>query len=504
MRECKANARLFIVGIFVFGLLGGCAIEPKKLTDEEISERIDKDINFIESHGEPVTGPITLSEAMARALKYNLDYRLEWSKQVLAQTELNLAEYQLLPDLVAQTGFHHRSNFSGARSRSLLTGQESLQFSTSQDRDIFDANLELSWNVLDFGLSYYRAKQTANDVLIAEEEKRKVIHRLLQNVRTAYWRSVAAKRLQDRLEAVKDDVERALSQSEEITDRRLDTPLRSLRYRRELIDINRQIQELEENFRIARIQLASLMNIRDPSRIVVVIPEGQPVAPELELSLEEFEEQALRKRPEIRQVDYQKRNAEHAARAALLELLPVPRLAVGQYYNDNSFLFNNDWLLAGAQVSWNLLKLLSYPAIKDKAEAEKQTMDARSLTLSMAILTQVKVSMAQYLLSLKQYNTQESFLQTQSRIDEQVNAMAEANTVGRQEAIREQMNTLLAELRYSVANSNLQKAYANLLMASGLEPQIEAPKNKTLQELTDALQARWSEPSVRGVAVSSN
>lgn len=483
--------RRVLILIVCAGLLSGCVAQPKELTDQEVSERAEEDLDFIDNFGEPLTEPLTLARAMARALKYNLDYRLEWSQRVLAETELDLSRYELLPDLVAQAGFNSRSNFSGASSRSLLSDEESLEFSTSQDRDIFNANLELSWNVLDFGISYYRAKQAANEVLIAEEEKRKVIHRLLQNVRTAYWRAVAAERLEPRLAVVKSDVEQALERSRRISEGNLDDPLQSLRYRRELIDIKRQIEELEENFRMARIQLASLMSIRDPSQLEVVVPRRAAGSVELEHTLDELEKTALRQRPEIRQVDYRKRNAEHAARAAVMDMLPVPRLYVSQNYNDNSFLFNNDWLVAGSQVSWNLLRFVRYPAVKRKAEAEQQALDARSLTLSMAILTQVKVGMAQFLLSSKQLETQTAHTEVQSLIDDQVDALASTQRIGKQTRIRESMNTLLSEIRYNVARANLHKSHANLLMAAGLDPQIGSLEDKTVEEVERILLDAW-------------
>ena len=71
------------------------------------------------------------------------------------------------------------SNYSGGVGRSLITGQQqNLQPFTSSEKNVFSADLSLSWNVLDFGLSYIRAKQAADDVLIAEEERRRVANRV--------------------------------------------------------------------------------------------------------------------------------------------------------------------------------------------------------------------------------------------------------------------------------------------------------------------------------------
>ncbi|MGH9895393.1 MAG: TolC family protein, partial [bacterium] len=93
----------------------------------------------------------------------------------------------MLPQFVSNLSYNARDKFSGASSRSLITGRQSLESSTSSDRDVGEVELGLVWNVLDFGVSYYRAKQAADRVLIAEEQKRKAVNRIAQEVRTAYW-----------------------------------------------------------------------------------------------------------------------------------------------------------------------------------------------------------------------------------------------------------------------------------------------------------------------------
>jgi len=104
---------------------------------------------------------------MARALKYNLDFRVGVMEEALAQRQLDLSRFDLLPELVLESGYAGRDKFNGASSRSLITGQQSVETSTSSDRDIISARLGLTWNVLDFGLSYVRAQQQADRVMIA-------------------------------------------------------------------------------------------------------------------------------------------------------------------------------------------------------------------------------------------------------------------------------------------------------------------------------------------------
>ena len=177
----------------------GCSVTPQVLTEEEITMRVSQDLQNLTKDQDPIKGPIDLYEAMARALSYNLDTKVEVMKTLLAHQQLDVSHYNMLPRLVSNAVYDRRDNFSGARSRSLLTGQTSLEPSTSADLGVFTTDLTLSWDILDFGLSYVRAQQAADDVLIAEEVKRRVANRVIREVRSAYWRAVSAKRILPKL-----------------------------------------------------------------------------------------------------------------------------------------------------------------------------------------------------------------------------------------------------------------------------------------------------------------
>lgn len=84
---------------------------------------------------EPVTAPITLHDAMARALKYNLEARLKVMEKLTAQRQLDLSTFDMLPKMAAEAGYVTRSNVSASSSESVLSGTTSLRPSTSQDRN---------------------------------------------------------------------------------------------------------------------------------------------------------------------------------------------------------------------------------------------------------------------------------------------------------------------------------------------------------------------------------
>ena len=114
--------------------LSSCAIKPIPLTTDEVRSRVQEDRAVLTKDQEPVSGPIDLYEAMARALKYNLDARVELMHTMLAQTQLDLSYYAMLPRLAANAGFDGRNNFTGGFARSLITGNQILEPFTSADR----------------------------------------------------------------------------------------------------------------------------------------------------------------------------------------------------------------------------------------------------------------------------------------------------------------------------------------------------------------------------------
>lgn len=484
----------FLVGLVVMGLPLmdlGCAVMPTPLTQDEIQLRVQEDLAQLTHYQEPVARPITLFEAMARALKYNLETRVQGLKEMVTHRQLDLAHFDMLPKVVADAAYNGRSNFAGASSRSLETGQQSLVSSTSSEKNIFTANLALSWDVLDFGLSYVRAEQAANDVLIAEEDKRRIANRVIQDVRSAFWKAVGAERALGRLAFLQDWVTQALGEVHQIRERALADPLTSLQYERELLSAQREIQQLYQELALSRIHLAELMNLDPGEPYELAVPEHPPLVSKVSEKLEDLEYRALMNRPELRKVDYQKRINAKETKAAILELLPNLNVYMGGNYDSNNFLFHNNWLNYGAKVSWNLLNVFRHPVRLQVIDAQEKVLEMQSLALTMALMSQVHVSVAQYHAAMKDVTTGKRYLETQMAIAEQVQRAWSLNRLSEHLVIREKMQGLVAELRYESALAKLEMAYANVLAAIGEDPFPTDITGDGVEELAVALQERW-------------
>lgn len=482
----------FIPAVFILSL-GGCTVVPEPFDTTQLSQQAKDRLSRVTLNQEPVLAPINLYDAMARALKYNLDYKVELMEEALRLREVDLSRYDMLPQLVATGGYTGRDTYAGASSRSLLTNTESLEPSTSSEKNTLQSDLSLSWDVLDFGLSYVRSQQKADQALIALENRRKVANRIIEDVRTAFWRAVSAERMINKLNGLERNVEDNLAGSRSLEISRATAPLKALTYQRELIGIKREIQRLQRELMIAKRQLAALMNLSPNDKFTLLLPDRAASPLKQPFRVEEMVSAALENRSELREVGYRLRINSHELDAALLSTFPSFRMFLGVNSNSNDFLYNNDWVNWGAQASWNVMNLFRYPAHKTAIEAQDTLLDTRALALTMAIMTQVHVAHARYNHLSKTFSTVQQENAIQKRIMDQIRSGFRANTISQQTLIREEMNSLVTEVKYDIAFADMQNAYANLFAAIGIDdfgPNITG--SEPLAQLSSSLETLWA------------
>ncbi|MES2753918.1 MAG: TolC family protein [Pseudomonadota bacterium] len=473
--------------------LAACGVTPEPLTPADLDARASAVRVNTTANQEPLAGPIDLYEAMARALKYNLDYRVEQMQQALKDRELKLSTYDMLPQLVGSASYFGRSNQAGASSRSLLSGVQSLEPSTSTEKNVRAADLTLSWDVLDFGLSYVRANQKADGVLIAAEERRKVSNRVIEDVRTSYYRAVSAQRLLAKLGELQGMISTTLSNSERLAQNRKSAPLVALTYQRELVEIETQIKSLSRELQIAKAQLAALMNLDPGTQYELVMPPRETALPTVNLSAEDEIATALRNRPELRQIGYQQRINKRELDAQILSVFPSLKGFVGINADSNDFLFNNNWVQYGARTSFNLLNVFKIGAAKKAVRAEGSVLQARELATAMAVMTQVHVARARFALYGSELDTARHAHAVQAKIMYQIGGGYKAGAISQQTLLREQMNTLVSEVRYDIAYADAQNAYANLYAAMGIDGFTpEVTPDAPVRALAGSLQSMWA------------
>ena len=451
-------------------LVVGCStVTPKLATQEEVTERVKADTQGMYTGQMPINGPITLEEAIARTLKYNLDYRLKKMESALALGLAEYGSYDMLPKLLATAGYRTRSNDSGGTSIGILDGVQSLRPSTSEERSHSLAGAEFSWSLLDFGVSYYRARQQSDQFLIAEERRRKVVQNMVQDVRASYWRALGAQRLEAQTKDILERAKLALARSREAETQKVISPALALNYQRALLDAISFLNQRRQDLEFANRELAALMNV-EPGVSFVVAEAVEARLPAPPNEVRKLEEMALLQRPELREEDFKKRISADETRKQLLSMLPGVSFDAGVQYDSNKLLNSNNWAQGGVRISWNLLSLLALPTLKATQEQQAKTDSARRMALSMAVMTQLRVSIERYRLAVEDFKLAETAAQVDKRMADYTRASVTAKLDSELEAIRTQARAVLGAYQRANTYANAQIAFGRLYSSLGFDP----------------------------------
>jgi outer membrane protein TolC len=452
-------------------LSAGCTISPEPITKQSaaLDALVARTQMFADQ--ETISGPITLEMALARALRYNLDARVAMLEQATQVSQLNLLHYDMLPRLTANAGYYQRDRELVSSSRGLRTGRLSEDNTVSTDRRRQVADLTLSWNVLDFGTSYYQAKQQADRVLVARERRRRSINNIFQEITSAYWQAATAQRLLPRVQRALHDARRALTTSERLERERAQPLSDSLRYQRDLLDLIRQLETVAEDMQLAQTRLAQLMGLPPTTTYQVAAAKGQhyPV-PGVSRSADDLERFALVSRPEVQEERYNVRIAQTETRRAMMRFLPSVNPFAMVAYDSNSYLVHNNWAEIGLRAGMNLLSLASLPTAQELAERQVELAQARKLAVSMAVVAQVHVALQQFSRAHRQFEAASRMERVERRLSALSAAGQQAQSTSELDRVRSLTSALAAELQRDRAYAELMNAHAGLHVALGLDP----------------------------------
>ncbi|SDV07911.1 TolC family protein [Pseudomonas corrugata] len=479
-------------------MVSGCAVTSEPIDRSVSEQRAQTDLQNMFKGQEPLSGPLTLHQAMARAVKYNLEGRLKIMEEALAKRQLDLASFDMLPRMALDAGYVGRNNVNASSSQSVETGTQSLEPSTSQDRDREVADLTMVWNVLDFGVSYISAKQAGDQRLIVQERRRKVINTIVQDVRSAYWRAMAAERLLKQIDSLMARVEAARNNSQSMSEQRIGDPVQALGYQRSLIQATRQLEEQRRALSLAKTELATLINLPLGTELTLAAPDEYEI-PELKVDMARLEHEALTSRPELREQDYQTRITAAETRKAMLRLLPGLEFSAGGHYDSNSFLVEQGWADYGVKVTWNLFNVISAPAAIDVAKAGEEVAAARRQAMSIAVLAQLYVANANYRDALRQFKTNQQLSDIDGQIVGQLRNRHQAAGIGELDLIQGELNTLQADLRRDLSYADLRNAYGQIFASAGLDPLPDEVQSTKVQSIATALanrEAAWAQGDI--------
>ena len=467
-------------------IAAGCSIKPTPITSAQQDELLKQDRIKAFKDVEPVGITLTLHEAVARGLKYNLEHRSKMMEQAIALGASELSNYDMLPKVVANAGYNYRNNYFVTEATGYYSGNPSLSEPfVNSARQYWVGGAMLSWNLLDFGVGYYTAKQNADKVLVASEKRRRVMHLLVQDIQIAYLRAASAQKLKDDILKTIKAASVALKQSSTTKDEGLRSPVDALRYQKALLDNMKILETIDQELATAKVELNQLINLPPSSQYLVMDPDTL-LAPHAYAStkVEEFEVRALAHNADIKEGIYNARITMLETRKSMLRLLPGLSFNYGPQASNNTYYINKNWMEGAAQVSFNLWNLLLAPQVKQQALANEDLAAHKRMLMQMAVVSQVYLSKIQLDNAYKLYQRSAEIEKVDLNIARITANNEREGSASQAEKVAADASAILSRLRKYQALAQVFAASARLQATAGLEPDIGSVDEIALSDLS--------------------
>ena len=490
----KTFFRLSIL-LIATSLLVSCAYWPKFLTVPERQEVTKANFARAQNAIKPVGEVLGLNEAIARAIKYNMDYRTKMMEEAIAMGVNDLSNYDMLPKVVANAGYNYRNNDFITSAKGAYTGTPSTSEPyLNSDQKYSTSNLNLSWNLLDFGVSYYTAKQNADRILIASEKRRRTMHVLVQDVQTAYIRAASAQKLKADIKKTIHEANEALAKSKGIEDEGLQSPLETLRFEKSLLDNIKILETVDQELSTAMLELNQLVNLPANSKYELKDPDTfQAPSSFTNRTVEEFEVRALLRNADLNESIYNARVARQEVHKSLLKILPNLNFTLSPQQSSNSYWINKEWMDGSAMLSFNLWNVLTYSDTKKIARLNDELALEKRAMVQMAVVTQVYLAKMQLLSMDELYKRSSEIDAVDTRIARIVSIRQKEGAASKAEEVAANASMILSRLRKYQALSQLFLASGKMQATIGLEPEIENVNHMGLEELTNVVKNTYDE-----------
>lgn len=466
-----------------------CTVKPEAITPSEHAERAQQDYAKIYDGYVPVDRPIGLSDALARALKYNYDAQLSRAQISLQDQQVDMAMAAMLPRLALNAGYTARNNDPAAQSINERTKQISLDYAFSEEPTHVTAGPEFTWTVLDFGLSYYQAKQQGYQSYVAVERRRKVIDDIVRKVQDSYWKAAVASAILPRLKPLLVRAQHVLDASREATRRQLAPDMPMLEFQREMTQVVGQLHHIDTDLNDARAQLATLINVPTNAPLALIGQDIDLRQPAVATDTHKLEEIGLYLRPELREEAYKERIDRQDVYKEILKMMPGFGILANFNYDSNKYLYNNTWGSVGVQAGFNVANIIKGPKAISAAKEAVEVSKTRRLALSVAVLSQINLAYQAYATSLDDMQTSREVLDVEQKMSSVSRNARVANSLSEAQLVQRELEEIVAELNYYHNVIQARYSLVNLYISCGVDlvpPTVELDDlGKMSRELMD-------------------
>ena len=452
-------------------MLGACANDYVQLDSARHEQIIAADKEQIEAVSMPAeTVNISLAQAMERAVRYNLDARVSAIEVLSREDNITLEKLKALPALTASAGYQGRSNLGASSSQSVISGNQSLEPSISQEQYRRTADLSLNWNMIDVVLAAMQANSAEDEAVIARERHAKVLQNIQRDVYAAYWRAYAAQQSASKAKRLMREANEQLNNVDLAVREKLLSKPQAAQRKQALEEQMAVLNRTMESVAFADIELKSLLSYAPKTKLVLTSRPAEHVSKAKELlkkDIENLELQALQNRPEMRETIAQRNITLRDTQMEIAKTFPGVKFFYALNYDSNEFLVDNRWASFSATVVQSLTSLLTAPSRYRAAKNREALEEARRVSLAAAIVTQIHLSRARlaYLLNVSQLDKQSAA--TAKALADATYAKKEQGFASGIDVTTARIDALNAQINALLSMADVQEAAAVFLDSLG-------------------------------------
>lgn len=439
----------FLFRIVLVLPLCGCTKTVPEMIEERNAISIIDHQWFYDRLGDDNLLHLTLDESIEFALDNSLSLRVQEAQLRVFNDAVGRELILMLPNLEISSLNSYRNNIPSSTSEFVEPQFLSPTPSFGSLQSTSTWNVELSWNILNTGIQYFRANEAKNAEFARLFVYERAIQDLIRDVVSVYW-TVAVMQDSFRQVEVLTEISRDLAKK---LRSKVDEGFISLERATDLIGkiYYQQVQAklFLRSYRGAIDQFKLLLGIPPGIEVVLDIPKEKKIPPPLPSSSELYN-LALTHRPDLYQLDAELAVHQEELKVALLQMFPALTPFLDITADANPFLIHNYWTTVGFRVLYNLLSIpLSY---NDQMTAKDQIRVSRAqrLFLSLSVLSQINVAYAQYLDALDRFKDAQIYWDAKKNSYDLALAKKNLNAIGDLEYVFP-----LSDLAYAETQMNL-------------------------------------------------
>ncbi|MDM8515292.1 TolC family protein [Desulfobacterales bacterium HSG16] len=473
LRPAVLNA---LVLACMIGLLCSCVHVPSKQEMEQDRVTNAQDDVEILKPGTEINfeDPLSLTQVIKIGLKYNLKLRIDRLNREIADKNTLAEKLRMLPSLKAGAGISYRDKLRRSDVYDWQDDRDLPDTTVSELKDSLNADLTLTWSVLDTVLASVRSGQYELKEEILEQRMVREEQQLALDITSAYWQAAA---VEDAIDYVK-HVETKLKDiktriDESVKNRSLDMMVAADAELR-LKELELTFQQLKANLSSSRLELSRLMGMNQNVQYTLERPPILPIVKALphtqDLDIDSLEEYALLHRPELFESDLQLLIQREDAKSAVLSMFPGLSFFAATHYDDNRLLLSNTWNSVGAGIGWELLELPSkYVEYKGRKKAIDVAHHQR-LMMTIGVITQVHIALLDYAIKVDRFRLLEETFGLSDKLLNMAKTKYNANKLPAMAVTQRHLEKMAAKLRRDEAVVDLLVAHKRLCVSLGVSP----------------------------------